>query len=83
MANWRYKIELRALLHKASEQYDFNDDDDVPEEVKEAVAQELLKAPPLREFADQVRDAVTVADLDDILRDVYDMADFERVWCGL
>lgn len=83
MANWRYKIELGEVLRQISENYDLNRaEEDCPVEVKIAVATEVEKAAPLAHFGKRIRRAKTIAKVNRILQEVYNEADYSKVWCG-
>jgi hypothetical protein len=56
---------------------------DCPTELKEAIAAELAKAPPLVKFVELVRRRKSIADLNRLLESIYDEADETGVWCSL
>lgn len=84
MGHWLHKIELRKVLDEMCDRHDLTRaEDDCPEEVKEAIAKELEKAPPLAHFAGQFRRCRAIAAVNRLLEKMYDEADRTRVWCGI
>lgn len=84
MARWLYTIDLSGVLNKVGESYDLTRfEEDCPDDVKEAIAAEVEKAPPLARFAELFRNAKSIAEVNRVLNDVYDVADRQRVWCGI
>lgn len=84
MANWRHKIELNQAINKVSEEYDLTRlEEPCPVEVRDALAVECEKVFPLRRFGKKFRDAKSIAEVNRILDDVFDVADKKLVWCGL
>jgi hypothetical protein len=82
--NWRYKIELMKVLRNMSDKHDLECvEEPCPEEVKTAIVTEIEKAPPLRRFTKQIRQAKSIAAVNRILNRIYDEADQSAVWCGL
>jgi hypothetical protein len=80
MARWQYKINLGSVLEK----YDLSRvEEDCPMEVKEAIAAEIAKAPPLVKFVEVVRRSKSIAALKRLLEGIYDEADETGVWCGI
>ena len=83
MANWQYKINLLGVLEKANDDHDLSiHEDPCPEDVKEAIALEISKAPPLKYLANRVKNCKTIAALNRILNRIFDVADVSLVWCG-
>lgn len=80
MANWKYEIDIKTILNKGDE---LEDSDPVPQALKEELAAELRKAPPLFHLARRMEGVRTVAGLNRVLEEVYDLADYKRVWLGL
>ena len=84
MAAWRYKIDLAGVMLKCVEQYDLSRvEEDCPIEIKELIATEISKAPPLACFATAIRNCKSIAELDRTLTKIYDRADLRLVWCGI
>jgi len=84
MANWKYQIELNQVINDLSEQYDLEcPKEPCPQEVKEALAKELQKAPPLAHYAKKIQKATSIAQVNRILNSVFNTADASLVWCGL
>ena len=84
MTDWRYKIELCAVLGKCNEEHDLSRfEEPCPAEVREAVAKEITKALPLVRFAKQVRAVKSIAEFNRVLARIYDEADEKLVWCGM
>ena len=84
MANWKEQIKLNAVLRQAGEEHDLSrHEEDAPESVKESIASEIEKAASLREFAPSVRRSKSIAELNRVIRCIYDTADERLVWCGL
>jgi hypothetical protein len=84
MVQWLFKIELNHVIYKCNEDYDLSHfEEPCPNEVKEAIATEVEKAYPLQRFAKRVRNCKTIAALNRILDDIFDIADRELVWCGM
>ena len=80
MSRWQYKIDLGSILAE----FDLSrGEEDCPAELKEAIAAELAKAPPLVKFVELVKRRKTIADLIRLLEGIYDEADATGVWCGL
>jgi hypothetical protein len=75
---------LNQILKQVSENYDLSrEEEDCPAEVKEAIAVELEKAPPLKRFAEHIRNAKSIAKVNRVLDNVWDEADYSKVWCGV
>jgi hypothetical protein len=84
MAEWRHKINLAGVMFDCAAQHDLTHvEEDCPEEVKEAIATEIIKAWPLKRFAPVVREAKSIAEVNRVLKSIYDEADRSSVWCGL
>lgn len=84
MANWRWTIDLKGILNKAADEHDLEKVElPCPDPVRNALAEEVSKAPPLRRFAGAIRAAETIAEVNRILNRVYEEADYAKVWCGL
>jgi len=84
MVNWRHRIELNETLERVSDEFDLTrHEEPCPEEVREALAVECEKAPPLQRFGRQIREAKSIAEVNRILDTVYSVADEQLVWCGL
>lgn len=80
---WRYEINLNVVLSELGEEFDLSRHEEFcPEEVRELLAKECEKARPLRRFATPIRDAQSIAEVNRILENVYDVADIQGVWCG-
>jgi len=82
MANWKHKIELNTIIRKV-EDLDLEDDDNVPDDIKNEIMAELNKVEPLKTYADEISMVDTVAEVDYILEDAYLAADIHRIWCGV
>ena len=83
MAIWKYKIELGRVMDEMSDKFDFSRlEEDCPQEVKEAIAVEISKAPPLARFAKKVKSVKSNAEMNRVLDSIYDVADDELVWTG-
>jgi hypothetical protein len=83
MANWQHKIELNQILKQASENHDLSrEEEDCPAEVKTAIAAEVEKAAPLAHFGKLIRNAKSIAKVNRLLQQVYNEADYSKVWCG-
>lgn len=78
--NWRYEIDISGVLLTAP---DLDDNDPVPDDLRLALADELMKASPLHRFAPLMLEVESVSELNDLLDRIYDAADRSRVWCGL
>jgi hypothetical protein len=84
MTEWRHKINLAGVMFKCAEEHDLaHVEEDCPEEVKEAIATEIVKAWPLKRFAQTIRQAKSIAEVNRILENIYDEADRSSVWCGI
>ncbi|MFY4731208.1 hypothetical protein [Nitrospira sp. BLG_2] len=82
--NWRHKIELNQVINQMTDKYDLSRfEKRCPTEVKETLATEVAKAPPLARFADLIRKAKTIAAVNRILENVFNEADYHKVWCGI
>lgn len=80
--NWQYKIALNNVLQRLGEKHDLSQVEDAcPDEVKQAIACELEKARPLVQFADRIRDCISIAAVNRLFDTIYDTADREGVWC--
>lgn len=81
--NWREKIELNQVISKMSEKYNLdNYEEPCPNEVKEELAKEIEKSIWLNRFASKIRKSKSIAAVNRILANVFDEADFKKVWCG-
>lgn len=80
MANWRYHIELAAIIDRAN---GLSDDDVVPDDIKRAMASEVKKAPPIAHFARSIMQATTIRSMNRVVERLYNTADATMVWCGL
>jgi hypothetical protein len=68
MANWRYKIELNKVLTEMSEKHDLErHEEPCLKEVKEALANEIGKAWPLKRFCEKILKAKSIAEVNRIL----------------
>jgi hypothetical protein len=84
MTEWRYKIDLAGVMLKCAEEHDLSHaEEDCPAEVKEAIATEITKAWPLKRFAPVIRESKSIAEINRVLRNIYDEADRSSVWCGI
>ena len=84
MANWIEKIELNKAINIATEQYDLSrHEEPCPNEVKELIIAELNRSQILRRFAISVKKVKSIAALNRLLVQIYDEADYRKVWCGL
>jgi hypothetical protein len=82
--NWRFKIELNQVINTMSDKYDLSCvEEKCPKEVKEALANEVKKAWPLARFADRILKAKSIAAVNRILENVFNEADYQKVWCGI
>ena len=82
--NWKYKIKLNPLIIGLSEKYDLScEEEPCPEEVKLLLSQEVEKAIPIARFGNKIKKCVTIAEVNSVIDDVYDIADRESIWCGL
>ena len=83
MANWLYKIELNSVINKMTEKYNLEMvEEDCPEEVKIALANEIRKAPPIAHLANRIMKCKAIAAVNRTLNTVFDRADENLVWCG-
>ena len=83
MANWKYKIELGRVMDEMCDKHDLSRfEEELPQEVKDAISAELAKAPPLARFAKRIKGAKSIAEGNRILNDMFDVADEKRVWTG-
>lgn len=83
MAKWHYKIQLNEVLEQASEDFDLSCfEKKCPKSVKTKLAAEVEKAPPLARFGARILRAVSIAEVNRVLSEVFDEADRSRVWCG-
>lgn len=83
MANWRYKIELNKAIATVSETFDLTrEEEEIPPEAANIIANEMRKAPPLISTADLIIKAKTIAEANRIIDRAYDIADKHLVWCG-
>jgi hypothetical protein len=58
---------------RCAEEHDLTHiEEDCPEEVKEAIAIEIVKAWPLKRFAQTIRQAKSIAEVNRILKNIYD-----------
>ncbi len=84
MAEWQHRINLAGVLSAMGEKHDLSRvEEDCPEEVKEALAVEIRKAPPISHFAGRIKRAKSIAAVNRALAALYDDADRWKVWCGL
>jgi hypothetical protein len=84
MTSWRYTIELNRVLALLDKKFDLTRvEKSCPRAVKRAIADELDKAPPLSQFANKIRAAKSIAEVNRLLDAIYDAADTSGVWCGL
>lgn len=82
MAAWRERIALNHVIEQMNKKYGLDRaEDDCPEEVKEAIATELLKSRALGHYAGKVRKVKAIAALSRLLSRIYDDADQHLVWC--
>lgn len=83
MANWKYKIMLNEAIDENNEEFDLSrHEEDCPVAAKERLAAQCERAPPLVHFAASLRAAKSIAEVNRILRRVFDAADEALVWCG-
>lgn len=83
MSKWVYKIELNKVISQMCEEYDLSRMEEIcPEEVKKAIAEEIIKVWPLKRYGEMILKSRTIAELNRYLELVYDEADRKRVWCG-
>ena len=79
MSQWVEKIDIRGILKEYEPQ---DDDEEAPDDVKERLAAEVRKSRHLAYMADRFTDCYSIADIDDVLEEVYQVADARRVWTG-
>jgi hypothetical protein len=77
---WKQSINIKPALQKGD---DLDDDDKLPEGIKDEVVGELARVPALTCFIEEVKHCETVGEFNDILDDIYDVADKQRIWLGL
>lgn len=81
---WNYRIDLNGVVQQLNEELDWKDQEAVcPAVAKERICEEIKKAPPLTGLCGRVMEAESVADLNRVLELIYELADQQRVWCGL
>ena len=84
MANWQHSIELNGVVSEMNDRYDLSRvEEDCPDAVKVALANEIRKARPIAGYANDIIACVSIAELNRMLDRVYDSADKNLVWCGM
>lgn len=84
--NWKAKIDIHQYLKLAEDLLD--DYDLVPAEIREGLIREIDKLPPnLRKYfascQDDLHIELIVAEFNDLLSTIYDVADSHKVWLGM
>lgn len=81
---WLYKIELNAAIRANDEEFDLSrHEEPCPPAALERLAAEVEKAQPIAHIAPAIREAKSIAEVNRLLAEVYDVADRRSVWCGM
>lgn len=82
--NWRYKLNLGEVISECDEKFDLSKHEEaVPEEVKTRISDCLSSSNILNAWASKVRHSRSIAELNRILDEIYDIADRQKIWLGL
>lgn len=84
MANWKQKINLNQILEQLSEEFDLSEvERPCPTVVKNKIANEVERVTVLKPFGKQIRKSRSIAAVNRILEQVFQVADENLVWCGM
>jgi len=74
---WKRKIKLKHIIDSRPE---LMDEDDVPINIVEELCEILDKDPELAIFANDLRDCQIVQEFNDMIDDIYDYCDDNKIW---